>query len=235
MSTTPQWRQENGTEAETPLSGLSLPGVYHALSAVLSRINCVPVNLQSQGLQTDTDTRLFHEGAELRVNLVANRGSTLLQTEGQPCCKQLGSGRAGLAPSPLPLGPLPPRRGCDARMDGVRHRCGEETCLTCPNFHLRFSRQEKREPSAQVPSARSAPASRPTLFPLSWTCVRPRLTDPSIPLFWELLPTLWLAYSGPRVQCTGPSAACWRVYLPRDQQFSTVAAHEHHRGIFLKS
>lgn len=65
-------------------------------------------------------------------------------------------------------------------MGGNRHRCGEETRLTCPTFHLHFSRQEKREPSAQVPNTRSSPASRPMPFPLSWACLYPWLTDPSI-------------------------------------------------------
>lgn len=123
-------------------------------------------------------------------------------TEGQHRCKlrvnivakRLGSGRAGLAPSPLPLGPGRVTCTWMSLDTGV---CGEEPCLTCPNFHLHFSRQEKREPSAQVPNARSAPASRPTQFPLSWTCVRPWPTDPSVsvafhPLLWESPLTLRL-------------------------------------------
>lgn len=78
-------------------------------------------------------------------------------------------------------------------VDVIKHRCGEETCLTCTNFHLHFSRQEKREPSAQVPNARSALASSP--------CV-PFVLDRCLPLadgpihqcglLWESPPTLRL-------------------------------------------
>lgn len=54
----PPWRQR------PRFSGLSLPGVYPALSTGLSRINCVPVNLQGQGLRMDTGTKLFQERAD---------------------------------------------------------------------------------------------------------------------------------------------------------------------------
>lgn len=65
-------------------------------------------------------------------------------------------------------------------MGGNRHRCGEETRLTCPTFHLHFSLQEKREPSAQVPNTRSSqpPVQCGSLCP--GRCVYPWLTDPSI-------------------------------------------------------
>lgn len=91
-------------------------------------------------------------------------------------------------------------------VDVIRHRCGEETCLTCPNFHLHFSRQEKREPSAQVPNAGSFPGLQARAVPFVLDMCLPWPTDPSIsvafhPLFRESPRTLQLEL-GP-LRCAG--------------------------------